>query len=128
LRRGPEATGRSSELIICGADALVRAFCGFQNPSRLLDFLFTFPRRNRQMKLAPLLLLVCSAVAVAQTTKKQVSMSESASASSERKGAWDGAFWGGGGHTVSGGVQGVGIANAGVRIGKILTEQHGSGW
>ena len=80
------------------------------------------------MKLAPLALLVCSAVVVAQTAKKQVSTSESLPATSERKGAWDGAFWGGGGHTVSGGVQGVGIANAGVRIGKILTEQHGSGW
>ena len=80
------------------------------------------------MKLAPLLLLVCSAVAVAQIAKKQVSMSESLPATSEHKGAWDLAVWGGGGHTVSGGVQGVGIVNAGFRIGKILTAQHGGGW
>ena len=80
------------------------------------------------MKLAPLALLVCSAVVVAQTAKKQVSMSESLPATSEHKGAWDLAVWGGGGHTVSGGMQGVGIANAGFRVGKILTAQHGSGW
>src|SRR5438128_12672670 len=80
------------------------------------------------MKLAPLALLVCSVLAVAQIAKKQVSMSESLPATSEHKGAWDLGFWGSGGHTVSGGVQGVGIANAGFRAGKILTAQHGSGW
>lgn len=63
-----------------------------------------------------------------QTSKPRVTMEESLPASSETKGAWDLAVWGGGGHSTSGGVEGVGVANAGVRIGKILTEQHGSSW
>ena len=105
------------------------------------------------MKLAPLLLLACSALAVAQTAKKQVSMSESLPASSEHKGAWDLAIWGGGGHRIAGGfrttqipamtfqgfsfpaitvrsdnVGEVSLGDIGFRVGRILTAQHGSGW
>lgn len=91
------------------------------------------------MKAAALLLLLCPLIAWAQSTsetssqapasseQKRVTVEESLPASSENK-AWDFGVWGGGGHTVSGGVQDVGVMNAGLRIGKILTEDHGSGW
>ena len=90
------------------------------------------------MKAAALILLLCPLVTCAQNTsqsssqaaateQKRVTYDESLPASSENKGAWDFGFWGGGGHTVSGGVQDVGVMNAGFRIGKILTE-HGNGW
>jgi len=44
------------------------------------------------------------------------------------KGAWDFGVSATGGHSVSGGVGDVGIFSAGFRVGKILTEEHGSGW
>lgn len=91
------------------------------------------------MKAAALPLLLCPLITWAQGTsqsssqapatseQKRATVEESLPASSENK-AWDFGVWGGGGHTVSGGVQDVGVMNAGVRIGKILTEDHGSGW
>lgn len=91
------------------------------------------------MKAAALLLLLCPLMAWTQDTsqasspapatneQKRVMVEESLPASSEAR-AWDFGVWGGGGHTVSGGVQDVGVMNAGVRIGKILTEDHGSSW
>ncbi len=33
-----------------------------------------------------------------------------------------------GGHSVTGGVDSIGVFSAGFRVGKILTEEHGSGW
>jgi hypothetical protein len=92
------------------------------------------------MRAAALILLLCPLTTWAQNTQqtssqapaakeqKRLTYDESLPASSESKGAWDFGVWGGGGHTVSGGVQDVGVMNAGVRIGKILTEEHGSGW
>jgi lipid A 3-O-deacylase len=91
------------------------------------------------MRLAVLALLLSSTIAFAQTQstsdnqkpadeKKQAAASDSLAASSENKGAWDLAVWGGGGHTVSGGVRNTSVGNAGFRIGKVLTAEHGSGW
>src|SRR5579872_4999338 len=90
------------------------------------------------MKIAVLALLLCSALAWGQNAdqgnqsgaaeKKRTTLSESLPQSAEHKGAWDIGIWGGGGHSVSGGTSGVTVGNAGVRLGKILTDQHGSGW
>jgi len=80
------------------------------------------------MRAAALVALLCVTGAMAQSPAPTKSAPESLPAVSENKGAWDFGVWAGGGHTVSGGVEGVGVANAGFRIGKILTGQHGSGW
>ncbi len=38
--------------------------------------------------------------------------------------AWELGVWGGGGHSVPGGTSGVGVFDAGVRLGKMLTGEH----
>jgi lipid A 3-O-deacylase len=43
------------------------------------------------------------------------------------KGTWELGLWTAGGHSVSGGTSGTGVWNAGVRVGKVLTDEHGSG-
>jgi len=43
-------------------------------------------------------------------------------------GAWELGLWTSGGHSVSGGTADTGVWNAGVRVGKVLTGEHGSGW
>jgi hypothetical protein len=45
-----------------------------------------------------------------------------------RKGTWDLGVWVGGGFSASGGISDVHLFNSGFRIGKVLTEQHGSRW
>ena len=45
-----------------------------------------------------------------------------------QKGTWDFGITGVGGTTVSGGVEDVQIFSVGLRAGKILTHEHGSGW
>lgn len=41
---------------------------------------------------------------------------------------WDYGFWAGGGFSVPGGTKDTHAINAGVRLGKVLTESHGSGF
>jgi len=41
--------------------------------------------------------------------------------------AWELALWTAGGHSVSGGTGDTGVWDAGVRVGKVLTAEHGSG-
>src|SRR5579859_1373524 len=60
--------------------------------------------------------------------KQRTTVSESLPSSSLNKGAWDFGVWGQGGHSVSGGTRNTSVGDAGLRIGKILTEEHGSGW
>jgi len=98
------------------------------------------------MKFAAFVLVLCSAFAFAQGTdpnasqtptsektqkkdkeKARDTLTESLPASSLHKGAWDFGVWGQGGHSVSGGVTHTGVFDAGFRIGKVLTGQHGSG-
>lgn len=45
-----------------------------------------------------------------------------------RKGAWELGIWVGGGHSIFGGITNTGFLNAGVRIGRVLTGEHGKGW
>lgn len=95
------------------------------------------------MRLAAFVLVLCSAFAFAQGTgqdasqtsssdnqkkeKARITVDESLPASSLHKGAWDFGIWAQGGHSVSGGVTNTGVADAGFRIGKVLTGEHGSG-
>jgi len=44
------------------------------------------------------------------------------------KGAWELGLWTAGGHSVSGGTADTSVWNAGVRVGKVLTDEHGSGF
>lgn len=44
------------------------------------------------------------------------------------QGAWELGIWTAGGHSVPGGTSDTSVWNAGVRVGKILTGEHGSGW
>ncbi len=44
------------------------------------------------------------------------------------KGAWELGLWTAGGHSVSGGTADTSVWNAGVRVGKVLTAEHGSGF
>jgi lipid A 3-O-deacylase len=41
---------------------------------------------------------------------------------------WDFGFWGGGGFSVPGGTNDTHAVNAGVRLGKVLTDEHGGGF
>lgn len=43
------------------------------------------------------------------------------------KGTWELGLWTAGGHSIAGGTSRTGVWNAGVRIGKVLTDEHGSG-
>jgi hypothetical protein len=91
------------------------------------------------MRVAAVLLMLWSSIAFAQAgdsdavhtpvkEKARVSLSESLPATSLQKGAWDFGFWTQGGHSVSGGVTNTSAFDAGLRIGKVLTGQHGNGW
>jgi lipid A 3-O-deacylase len=105
------------------------------------------------MKVAGILLLLCAAYLSAQTSqttqtrqsdnKRHSTVVESLPATALHKGAWDIGIWGGGGHRVAGGfrtssfqgitvrsdrIGDVSVANAGVRIGKVLTSELGGGW
>lgn len=45
-----------------------------------------------------------------------------------QQGAWELGIWTAGGHSVPGGTSDTSVWNAGVRVGKVLTDEHGSGW
>ena len=45
-----------------------------------------------------------------------------------QKGTWELGIWTAGGHSASGGTADTGVWDAGVRIGKVLTAEHGSGF
>jgi len=64
------------------------------------------------------ILALLSAAALAQTVPSD----------SLEQGAWELGLWTGGGHSVSGGTAHSGVWNAGVRVGKVLTVEHGPGW
>ncbi|MGC2321604.1 MAG: acyloxyacyl hydrolase [Terriglobales bacterium] len=44
------------------------------------------------------------------------------------QGAWELGIWTAGGHSVPGGTSDTSVWDAGVRVGKVLTGEHGSGW
>ena len=73
---------------------------------------------------AMLLLLLCAAAAAAQTGRAIQSLP----AASLQKGTWDIGVWTGGGTALTGSTSDTRIWNAGVRFGRILTHEHGSGW
>ena len=89
------------------------------------------------MKVAAVVLLLCSSVLLAQETKQKPSpekskaresVTESLPATSLHKGAWDFGVFALGGHSVSGGVRNTSVFDAGFRVGKVLTGEHGKGW
>ena len=49
-------------------------------------------------------------------------------ADSLEQGTWELGIWTAGGHSVPGGTSDTGVWNAGVRVGKVLTADHGPGW
>jgi hypothetical protein len=55
------------------------------------------------------------------------SFAQSKPSDSLEKGTWELGIWTAGGHSVSGGTADTGVWNAGVRVGKVLTDEHGSG-
>jgi len=55
-------------------------------------------------------------------------LAQSLPSGSLEPGAWELGLWTGGGHSVSGGTARTGVWNAGVRVGKVLTDEHGPGW
>jgi Lipid A 3-O-deacylase (PagL) len=67
------------------------------------------------MKAAAFVLL-CTVSLLAQTPDQQNSANPL-----QKKGTWDAAVWTSGGHSITGGVSGVGAFSAGFRVGKILT-------
>jgi lipid A 3-O-deacylase len=44
------------------------------------------------------------------------------------QGTWELGIWTAGGHSVPGGTSDTSVWDAGVRVGKVLTGEHGSGW
>jgi len=55
-------------------------------------------------------------------------LAQSLPSDSLEAGAWELGLWTAGGHSVSGGTADTGVWNAGVRVGKVLTGEHGPGW
>jgi len=55
-------------------------------------------------------------------------LAQSLPSDSLQPGAWELGLWTGGGHSVSGGTARTSVWNAGVRVGKVLTDEHGPGW
>lgn len=45
-----------------------------------------------------------------------------------QQGTWELGIWTAGGHSVSGGTGDTGVWDAGVRVGKVLSDEHGSGF
>ena len=45
-----------------------------------------------------------------------------------QQGTWELGIWTAGGHSVPGGTSDTGVWDAGVRVGKVLTDEHGSGF
>jgi hypothetical protein len=71
------------------------------------------------MKKLVLLLMVCFAVAAS---------AQDLTSESLQKGTWHFGIWAQGGHSIFGGVTvPTGIFSAGVRVGRVLTAEHGSG-
>lgn len=83
-----------------------------------------------------LLLLLCAAVAAAQMgnadpqtkSKQATAPSEKLPAASIKKGTWDFGVWTGGGTALTGDFSNTRVWNAGFRVGRVLTGEHGSGW
>ncbi|MCI0350008.1 MAG: acyloxyacyl hydrolase [Acidobacteriales bacterium] len=73
------------------------------------------------MKAAALAVLLCATSVLAQP-------SGSESPGPLRKGTWEMGVWVGGGHSVSGGTSDTGIFNLGLRLGRVMTGEHGKGW
>jgi lipid A 3-O-deacylase len=73
------------------------------------------------MKAAALVLLLCTASLLATNAQGQ-------SSQTLRKGAWDLGLWTSGGFSASGGIGDTNLFNAGFRVGKILTNEHGRSW
>ena len=71
------------------------------------------------------LLLLMMAVSAAAQTK---SASQDLPAASLRQGTWDIGVWTGGGTGLTGSTSNIRFWNAGMRFGRILTREHGSGW
>jgi len=55
-------------------------------------------------------------------------LAQSMPSNSLEPGALELGLWTGGGHSVSGGIADTSVWNAGVRVGKLLTAEHGPGW
>ena len=54
-------------------------------------------------------------------------LAQSLPSDSLEAGVWELGLWTGGGHSVSGGTADTGVWNAGVRVGKVFSDEHGSG-
>jgi len=54
-------------------------------------------------------------------------LAQSLPSDSLEKGTWELGIWTAGGHSVSGGTANTGVWDAGVRVSKVLTGEHGSG-
>ncbi len=72
-----------------------------------------------------LLLLLCAAVAAAQSQTPV--KTDNLPSASLKKGTWDIGVWTGGGTALTGSFSNTRAWNAGVRIGNVLTGEHGSG-
>jgi len=55
-------------------------------------------------------------------------LAQSLPSDSLEQGAWELGLWTAGGHSASGGRSDAGVWDAGVRVGKVLTVEHGPGW
>ena len=73
---------------------------------------------------AVLLLLLCAVSAAAQAGSASLSLP----AASLKKGTWDIGVWTGGGTALTGSTSNTRFWEAGMRFGRILTQEHGSGW
>jgi len=55
-------------------------------------------------------------------------LGQSLPSDSLQQGTWELGIWTAGGHSVSGGTPDTSVWDAGARVGKVLTAEHGSGW
>jgi len=77
------------------------------------------------MKIAAVcVLLLCAVGAAAQTGSASLNLP----AASLKKGTWDLGVWTGGGTALTGSTSNTRLWTAGVRVGRVMTGEHGPGW
>src|SRR5215813_11737849 len=94
-----------------------------RNPRACYIALLATGRKSTRMKAAAFVLLLCTVPLSGQSIDSQPS-----AIPLRQKGTWDLGAWVSGGHSITGGISGVGAFSAGFRVGRVLTRVKGKRW
>lgn len=88
---------------------------------RKILWLAAFPPATLSIRMVKRLIALLALLSVS-------ALAQSLPSESLGQGAWELGIWTAGGHSVPGGTANTGMWDAGVRVGKVLTAEHGSGF